>query len=135
MTAAARSNDGVLKPWRSNFIDCNGDYRDEMYLEEYIGGPLYENQKNMRRLPVPDIQQTLERFLSTALPLAKTKEEENALKEACKTFPEQAEILQERLIARRNHEMANSSWMQKWWNQASWCKKSAGAERNNRNFA
>jgi carnitine O-acetyltransferase len=73
----------------------------------------------MPRLPVPSVQETLERFLPTALPLAKTEEEKNALKEACKAFPELAEILQERLIARRNIEMANSSWLQLWWNQAS----------------
>jgi len=98
-------------------IESNGDYRDEMFLEEYIGGPLYENQKNMPRLPIPSIRDTMARFLPTALPLAKTEEEKIALKDACKTFPEQAQALHQRLIARRNSEMANSSWLQQWWNQ------------------
>ena len=100
-------------------IESNGDYRDEAFLEEYIGGPLYENQKNMPRLPIPSIQETMARFLPTALPLAKTEEEKISLKAACEAFPEQARVLQERLKSRRNFEMANSSWLQRWWNQAS----------------
>lgn len=108
-----------IKPWNKPMIESNGDYRDEMFLEEYIGGPLYENQKNMPRLPIPSIRDTMARFLPTALPLAKTEEEKIALKDACKTFPEQAQALHQRLIARRNSEMANSSWLQQWWNQVS----------------
>ena len=98
-------------------IESRGDYREEMFLEDYIGGPLYENQKNMPRLPVPPIEDTIERFLPTALPLAKTEGEKVALKEACKAFKGEAQALQERLLARRNIEMADSSWLQKWWNQ------------------
>jgi hypothetical protein len=40
-----------------------------------------------------------------------------ALMDACKAFPEQAKVLQERLVARRNGEMKDSSWLQLWWNQ------------------
>lgn len=98
-------------------VESNGDYREEAFLEEHIGGPLYENQKELPRLPVPTIEDTLARFLPTALPLVKSEDEKKALLAACETFPEQAKILQERLIHRRDHEMKNSSWLQLWWNQ------------------
>jgi hypothetical protein len=114
-----------MKPWKIPVIESNGDYRDEKFLEEYIGGPLYENQEEMPRLPIPSIQETLERFLPTALPLAKTKEEKVSLQEACKAFPEQANLLQERLIARRDGEFETSSWLQTWWNQVRKCRKFA----------
>jgi hypothetical protein len=107
----------VLKPWKNEMVESHGDYRAETYLEEHIGGPLYENQNKLPKLPIPDIQDTLERFISTALPLAKTKEEASALRDAVKKFPEQAKILQERLHARRDGEMKDSSWLQLWWNQ------------------
>lgn len=101
-------------------IESNGDYRNESFLEAHIGGPLYENQQNMPRLPVPEISDTLRRFLPTALPLARTESEKEALKEACRAFADQTEELQERLIRRRNGDMAESSWIQEWWNQVSW---------------
>lgn len=107
----------MMTPWPTSVVESNGDYRDEMYLENLIGGPLYENQKNLPRLPIPSMSDTLKRLLPTALPLARTEEEKEALKEACRRFPEQAETLHERLLRRRNEEFPNSSWLQQWWNQ------------------
>mmetsp|Transcript_27597 Transcript_27597/g.45643 ORF Transcript_27597/g.45643 Transcript_27597/m.45643 type:complete len:671 (+) Transcript_27597:117-2129(+) len=105
-----------IRPWKTKMIESRGDYREETFLEEYIGGPLYAIQPQMPRLPVPSIQDTLDRFLPTALPLARTTQEAENLKEACLKFPEQAQALQERLVARRN-EFKDSSWLQLWWNQ------------------
>lgn len=107
-----------MKPWPTPVVDSNGDYRNEMYLEEHVGGRLYEYQKKMPRLPIPSISDTVNRFLPTALPLARTEEEKQALKEACRLFPEQASEFHLRLMRRRNEEMADSSWLQVWWNQA-----------------
>jgi hypothetical protein len=107
----------ILKPWKTRVVESDGDYREESYLEEHIGGPLYENQTQLPKLPIPSIEDTLKRFLPTALPLAKTKEEEMSLKAACQAFPEQAVVLQERLIDRRENERKDSSWLQPWWNQ------------------
>lgn len=106
-----------MKHWPVAMIESSGDYRKESFLEELVGGPLYENQKNMPRLPVPSIEDTIQRFLPTALPLARTEEEREELKDACRKFPEQAQGLQERLLRRRNEEYADSSWLQEWWNQ------------------
>lgn len=117
------NNDGgsssFLKPWKSPMVESHGDYRDEAFLEEHIGGPLYEHQKDLPRLPIPTIEETMKRFLPTALPLVKSDEEKKALLAACDAFPEQAKVLQERLIHRRDHEMKDSSWLQLWWNQVS----------------
>ena len=99
-------------------IESRGDYREEAFLEQQIGGPLYSNQKNMPRLPVPSVEDTMKRFLPTALPLARTKQEEAMLLEACQKFPEQAKELQKRLEQRSN-EFQDSSWLQLWWNQVS----------------
>jgi len=107
----------LMKPWEKHVYECDGDYRKETFLEEYIGGPLYEKQKDLPRLPIPSLEDTIERFLPTALPLAKTKEEEMALKSACKSFPEQAKALHDRLNDRRENDMKDSSWLQQWWNQ------------------
>ena len=117
MAANAKSTD--IRPWNgAKMIESRGDYREEAFLEQQIGGPLYSNQKHMPRLPVPSVEQTMERFLPTALPLARTKEEAANLEEACRKFPEQAQELQKRLVQRRN-EFSDSSWLQLWWNQVS----------------
>jgi hypothetical protein len=108
-----------FRPWGVTMIESHGDYREEAFLEQLIGGPLYSNQATLPRLPIPSIQDTMRRFLPTALPLARTKEEEAKLKKACQSFPEQAEELQQRLLDRRNGEFRHSSWLQLWWNQVS----------------
>lgn len=109
--------DAIIKPWPKKMVESNGDYRDEAFLENHIGGPLYEGQMDLPRLPIPSIQDTLERFLPTALPLAKTPEEVKALKAAVEAFPDQAKVLNDRLIERSTKEMSDSSWLQRWWNQ------------------
>ncbi|KAG7346652.1 choline/carnitine o-acyltransferase [Nitzschia inconspicua] len=115
MSSSVKSNE--FRPWGVNMVESNGDYREEAFLEQVVGGPLYSNQSSMPRLPVPSIADTLKRFLPTALPLARTKEEEAKLKEACQNFPDQAQELQQRLVERRDGEFRDSSWLQLWWNQ------------------
>ena len=105
----------AFPPWENKVIESNGDYREESFLESHVGGPLYQNQANLPRLPVPSIQDTLDRFLPTALPLTKSEAEKQALLQAVEKFPAQASELQERLL-RRKEEFADSSWLQLWWN-------------------
>mmetsp|Transcript_28548 Transcript_28548/g.31546 ORF Transcript_28548/g.31546 Transcript_28548/m.31546 type:complete len:656 (-) Transcript_28548:197-2164(-) len=106
-----------FKQWPKKMIECDGDYRKQSHLEDYIGGPLYAHQSTLPRLPVPTLEDTIERFLPSALPLAKSNEEKISLKLACDRFPVEASKLQQRLVQRRNSEMADSSWLQSWWNQ------------------
>ena len=114
-----RQLSGTIKAWEKPVYECHGDYRNETFLEEYIGGKLYSKQKELPRLPIPSLDETIDRFLPTALPLAKTKQEAIDLIAACKLFPKQAKVLHDRLLERRDDEMKDSSWLQVWWNQVS----------------
>jgi carnitine O-acetyltransferase len=115
-TSASPHAVSCFKPWHQPMIESDGDYRKEAFLETHIGGPLYANQSSLPRLPIPTLEETMRRFLPTALPLAKSEEEKSTLKEACQLFPQQAAALQQRLHHRRDVEMADSSWLQLWWN-------------------
>lgn len=116
----------AMRPWRTPVVECHGDYRQEAWLEDEIGidaggkpgsSPLYQYQKSIPKLPVPDVSSTLGRFLPTALPLAKNSQEAMALVSAVDKFTAQAGVLQERLLARADStEWKDSSWLQHWWN-------------------
>ena len=82
------------KPWGTPMVESTGDYRQEAWLESHIGGPLYEHQPNLPRLPIPSVEQTLQRFLPTALPLCQSQQEADKLQQAVANFPKQAQLLQ-----------------------------------------
>ena len=109
---------GPFKPWPSPVVVCHGDYREQAYLEDHIGGPLYAQQKNMPRLPIPELEETIQRFLPTAVPLVENVEEMQSLEQACRDFPQQAQILQERLLQRQQEDFHDSSWLQEMWQTA-----------------
>lgn len=109
---------GKLKKWPQPVVESHGDYRADAYLEKtVIGGPLYANQASLPSLPVPSIEDTLSRFLPTALPLVESKDEKENLLSACAGFPTEAAKLQRKLETRRESEQV-SSWLQLWWNTA-----------------
>ena len=110
------SNKAPFPLWPQPVIEAKGDYTEEAHLENLIGGPLYANNENLPRLPIPTLHETIERFLPTALPLCESEIEKQTLIEACNIFEEEAGPLQKRL-QRRREEWPNSSWLQKWWNQ------------------
>lgn len=103
------------KPWGQDVVESKGDYRQEAWLETHIGGPLYQHQEDLPRLPIPAVKETLERFLPTAVPLASSESEVQALHDAVQKFPTQAQLLQERLQDKAS-EYHDSSWLQHWWN-------------------
>jgi len=103
-----------FKPWPKPLVVSRGDYNDEIWLEEYIGGPLYEKQAEMPRLPVPSLEDTVARLVPTALPLAESEAEASAFMEACEGFRVHAAELQDRLEQRRD-DNPDSSWLQSWW--------------------
>ena len=106
-----------LRPWPRPHVVSHGDYAAEAFLEEHIGGPLYEHQSRLPSLPVPTIKETLQRFLPTALPLAESDAERQGLLEACDRFEEEAVTLQRRLQERcEESQRHNTSWLQHWWN-------------------
>lgn len=97
------------------FVECLGDYRTESYLED-SELPLYSHQSTLPRLPIPSLDETIERFLPSALPLARSEAESDSLKAAAKLFPQQAAHLQKQLV-QRSHLYHDSSWLQQWWNE------------------
>ena len=117
-TYIGSTNKLPFNPWPHQVVECHGDYREEAYLENIIGGQLYDNQKSLPNLPVPTLKQTIERFIPSALPLCESDDERQSLIEACDKFEEQAKDLQIRLLQRKEEsEKDSSSWLQKWWNQ------------------
>lgn len=109
----------MVKPWPTKMVESHGDYRDEEWLEEldHNKNTVYQNQSALPNLPVATIEETLKRFLPTALPLAESKAEKAALEDAVAKFPAQAQHLQERLLQRASDPSnQKSSWLQHWWN-------------------
>lgn len=119
LTSRSHSFGGMtkIKPWPVAMVECDGDYRSEVYLEAHIGGPLYSKQSSLPRLPIPDLKDTIDRFLPTALPLAESEEEVKTLKKDAANFVRQAISVQSRLYARKDEKFHDSSWLQQWWNQ------------------
>ena len=108
----------MFPSWGVPMVEADGDYRKDAWLEQKIGGPLYEHQQNLPRLPVPSLEDTLTKFVPTALPLAESESERQALLQAVEAFPTQAKNLQERLQQRaQDPEWKDSSWLQPWWNK------------------
>ena len=124
-SALTTSSDGVssvrtIPRWPRPMIESNGDYRAESYLEDLVGGPLYEKQANLPRLPIPRIHDTLALLKDTVLPLAESENEKEEFLDALESFEKNGLVtkLQERLIDRSSNEFANdSSWLSLWWNQ------------------
>ena len=116
-----REDDGddnavTIPKWDVPMMESKGDYRDEASVEQQVGGNLYKYQSSLPRLPIPEVSDTVEKLLPTILPLARTPQEADDVRSACMAFPGQAEVLQKRLIDRRDNEQKDSSWLQPWWN-------------------
>ena len=112
------------KNMATNYYDSHGDYQADAEALEDPQLPLYAKQGSLPRLPVPTLEDTCQRFLPTALPLASTSNTssnsnsnatQESLQQAVDQFPRQAKILQERLLQRYD-ENPNTSWLQHWWN-------------------
>ncbi|ORX90671.1 acyltransferase ChoActase/COT/CPT [Basidiobolus meristosporus CBS 931.73] len=76
-----------------------------------------KGQKDLPKLPVPDLQETLNRYLRSAKPLL-TEEEYQKTELAVKEFGKpggQGELLQRRLLARA--ATSTTSWLHEWWNE------------------
>ena len=109
-------NQTLLEPWDTHKIECNGDYREEAFLEDPTK-PLYEFQKKMPKLPVPQVKDTLDRLVPTVLPLTENEEEAESFKACIASFEAETEHLQERLLKRyEEFSKTDSSWLQHWWN-------------------
>eukprot|EP00298_Acanthocystis_sp_HF-20_P015064 c21015_g3_i2.p1 GENE.c21015_g3_i2~~c21015_g3_i2.p1 ORF type:complete len:610 (-),score=239.96 c21015_g3_i2:195-2024(-) len=80
-------------------------------------GPLYFHQANLPRLPVPEIEETLMRYLKSVRPLANDQEFQNTAK-IVQDFliSGQADELHSRLVKHAEKKNKYSSWLIDWWN-------------------
>jgi carnitine O-acetyltransferase len=104
-----------LERWPTPIVNCNGNYENERFLEDFIGGPLYSEQQKLPMLPVPTIESSIDKLISSSLPLAESEDEISQFQRACEIFPKEAMYLQKRLEVRRT-ETLNTSWLSTWWN-------------------
>lgn len=97
----------------------DGDYSKDVDLEHGTqSDKFYENQAKLPRLPIPDLQETLDLYLRTCQPLATAQELEHT-KAVTASFRAPGG-LGETLYKRLQEHAAlwtHSSWLQKWWNQ------------------
>ncbi|KAI9248557.1 acyltransferase ChoActase/COT/CPT [Phascolomyces articulosus] len=89
-------------------------------VDPNAAGPMLRYQSNLPRLPVPKLEETLPKYLSTVKPLlseAEYKKTENAVKEFVNSG--MAEKLQQRLIAKAN-DPSVLNWIDDWWLDAAY---------------
>jgi carnitine O-acetyltransferase len=87
-------------------------------------GPLFAGQESLPPLPVPDLEQTLHKYLRTTIPLqsgAGNKATESAVQSAL-SGPDAAlfKKLQERLLERAKDPESDGNWLAAWWNDAAY---------------
>ncbi|KAL7316841.1 Carnitine O-acetyltransferase mitochondrial [Mucor circinelloides] len=86
-------------------------------VDANAAGPMLRYQKNLPKLPVPALSETLQKYLKSVHPLL-SEEEYKRTEQAVKDFEAPGGLgqeLQKRLVARaQNPEIVN--WMEEWWN-------------------
>ncbi|RMX67965.1 hypothetical protein DD238_000548 [Peronospora effusa] len=98
------------------FRECWGDYRTEDNLED-PSLPLYRFQRDLPRLPVPPLADTVALYLETLQPLVSPAEISHS-KELATVFLRPGGIgeeLQRRLVSRAM-DRNDSSFLSEWWN-------------------
>ena len=91
------------------------------YKEDLSKGPMLRFQESLPKLPVPTLKETVDRYLKSVHPLLSQSEFEDTRK-AVADFVRpggQGEILQQRLLARRQ-EPGRKSWIIDWWNDTAY---------------
>ncbi|CAB9498811.1 Carnitine O-palmitoyltransferase 1, muscle isoform [Seminavis robusta] len=116
-STTSTTSSSVFRPWPfGKKATANGDYAQDLYLEQHIGGTLYSRQTELPNLPIPSLQDTLQRLIPTVLPLAQDETETQEFLQACQDFTHQAAHLQQRL---QDHNAAANTratnWVQGWW--------------------
>ncbi|RAW43747.1 Carnitine [Phytophthora cactorum] len=110
----AQITPGTFGP--QGFRECWGDYRAEADLED-PSRPLYRFQRDLPRLPVPSLADTVSLYLETLKPLASPAEFARS-KELATAFLRpggMGEELQRRLLDRAK-DRSDSSFLVEWWN-------------------
>ncbi|KAI9293906.1 acyltransferase ChoActase/COT/CPT [Neoconidiobolus thromboides FSU 785] len=80
-----------------------------------ITKPLYQFQNSLPKLPVPELEATLKKYIKTVKPLVSEEQYQNTLKVVEKFQNEVGPELQKRLQARASNESI-LNWLDAWWN-------------------
>ncbi|KAI8978504.1 acyltransferase ChoActase/COT/CPT [Pilobolus umbonatus] len=86
-------------------------------VDPTAAGPMLRYQANLPKLPVPELHDTLQKYLKSVKPLL-TEEQYQKTVEAAKEFEApggMGQELQRRLVARAN-DPSIVNWMEEWWN-------------------
>jgi carnitine O-acetyltransferase len=77
---------------------------------------IYKHQKDLPRLPVPDLQVTCQNYLNSIQCLVSSQDYQHTLHRAQEFMKPEGigERLQQRLLERAAH--ASTSWLEDWWN-------------------
>ena len=106
-TSSSSNDDGVfVTPTNIKYVESRGDYQQDtrtgnFLLVEDSSLPLYQHQASLPRLPVPCIEDSIQKLIPSALPLAETNDEAEKFLHACRNFGQQARKLQEQLQQRK----------------------------------
>ncbi|KAI9831157.1 MAG: hypothetical protein M1819_005245 [Sarea resinae] len=91
------------------------------YREDKSKPPMLRFEESLPKLPVPDLQETADRYLKSVHPLLSPSEYENT-KKAVEDFVKPGglgQTLQKRLLARRDDPKI-TNWIYEWWNHAAY---------------
>lgn len=88
-------------------------------------GALWAGQDSLPSLPVPALDQTLEKYLRTTIPHQQTESSKKATEFAVESAlkgkdSELFKKLQDRLIARSKDPESDGNWLAAWWNDAAY---------------
>lgn len=102
----------------AGFRECVGDYRNESDLE-VASQPLYRHQRQLPRLPVPPLEQTVALYLETLRPLGDAAAFARS-RQLARDFLAPGGLGRElqRRLEQRAAERGDSSYLAEWWNTA-----------------
>jgi hypothetical protein len=110
-----------LTAWPTPCVTVDGDYLNELYLEEHVGGPLYASQALLPQLPLPTLEETIQTLIPTVLPLATSEKEIQTFVQAAQALVDQGKVYQQRLLDKNAETIDDTSgrkrtsWLQSLW--------------------
>ena len=99
--------------WKDSCITSHGDYVEDESKFGTSKGILYQHQHSLPSLPLPTLEETLEKWYESVVPLAHSEEELLDARDAIKEMLDDYSHLQLLLEKRQS---SNRNWLQEWWN-------------------
>ena len=115
------SNGHGFTRWPTSKIVSYGDYRaDEEALgpSYFANKKLYEYQALLPKLPVPSLEQRIQKLIES-IPLAENENEKNSFLRSVRD--PKLKLLHQKLVEKKD-SCTNTSWLSLWWNQMCYLK-------------